>query len=533
MTERYGGSDASEYAKKADENPDENSEAGLGTVQGSKGKKKTRKSLWGLSFADMADKPSIQPEEGSDHSPKGFDGWLAGLGMKSTTEGDQRTKPGKKEGEETPVELPAPAGTVDAEPASQAEAPAGLGADGQQPDNEIPQQTAADVGDYEQNLEYGGVSAEDLYEGEAVRLHGDSKRRVIPLAVAAVHGALPGGDRGEPVLWDQQPLPQHQGSDASPAPEATPGGGGEVPPVEPPGTAEAAADEPEPEHSPRRIEPAEAFRRSRERLAAQAAASQGGAEQDSAAQKAVRDVHRSVKRGLDGVRAGLAGLGVKERHRHKRHERKAEERSATLRHRMDRLYKRRDETLQEQIRQHASSGERLDVATRNMNQAAERYNEQNRRAEQAIGRANEQTAQVQERLQVPPEHRLEKSAGGYIAELDRNGRVVAAERSAVQYGHEFHHDQAVEAMAAQQRDAADGGVALFGIGNQNQGQAQQPFISGGAPTDLPNASMQGRPSNNRSSDDGISSHTDSPAGVIWPWAVALLVVIIALIVALA
>jgi hypothetical protein len=162
---------------------------------------------------------------------------------------------------------------------------------------------------------------------------------------------------------------------------------------------------------------------------------------------------------------------------------------------------------------------------------AERQLEAERRIQAERASNTPQEAGPEEQLAVAPEHTVQTSAWHSIEVDARTGKAV--ENPAFQYGREYYHERAQENVPVDQRGAAAGEVAVIAATNAQivaPGSASLPPV-------IPNASMQGPPSSvqptatKRAMPPSGGPRQPAPAP-IWPWLVALAVIVVCLIIAL-
>ncbi len=137
--------------------------------------------------------------------------------------------------------------------------------------------------------------------------------------------------------------------------------------------------------------------------------------------------------------------------------------------------------------------------------------------------------QSENQVAVPPEHVIQSSAWHHIEVDTRTGRPV--ETPSFQYGQEYYRERAQEAMPIAQRNAAAGEVALVAAtaagasggddttAAKPSGSSGQPGASSSSSPYIPSANTQGAPT----PQPGRSS-----SGPIWPYLVALVVIVLCL-----
>jgi len=180
----------------------------------------------------------------------------------------------------------------------------------------------------------------------------------------------------------------------------------------------------------------------------------------------------------------------------------------------------------------------------------------------------EQTVQGADGHIAVPDGHMINTEGWVITEIDKaTGKVV--EKPTFEYGHEFYRERAQESTPTSQRNAAAGEVALVAAAMSQSRSAQQrnpktpdsaaahggtasmpqgregsaaagsPASSGGSPPVIPgyipSATTQGSPGGTTAQSTGSSSKTAKSGGgsssdqPLWPWFVALGVVILLIV----
>lgn len=345
------------------------------------------------------------------------------------------------------------------------------------------------------------------------------------------HEAVPEREPAQELKLDSEP-------DAEPIPPQA--GGGEVPPVDPPERPRFEFAQPEEPERPmrqwfapeatNRPEPAQVYREYMQREAARRTA------QPEVTKEELDDaVYQATRIGqIKGVFAGIMAGGLYEHFKHKRREKKTKAKIEQLE------AARRDYrfNLQNQEQQRTAVEARLGAAERRVTMAEKRLAEQQLTQTEAIAQlaaqqqSEQQSVVPPEQLVVPPEHRIQTSTW-LSTEIDKKtGKVV--ERPTFQYGHEYYRERAQEAMPAQQRHAAAGGVVLTAASANGQSSTDDASLPS---VHVPNATMQGSPAQLHTQQDADSTRSKSPVPPrsntpLWPWIVALLVIAICLIVAL-
>jgi hypothetical protein len=145
-------------------------------------------------------------------------------------------------------------------------------------------------------------------------------------------------------------------------------------------------------------------------------------------------------------------------------------------------------------------------------------------------------ADAPEQLAIPKDHRIETSAWHSIEVDARTGKAV--ENPTFAYGHEYYHERAQEAGPRDtQRTAAAGEVALVAAAMDENGR---PTGGGSADSGMPPPYQLPPDASQRTRSGGVgfkplpgAKPTDTQSsGPLWPWLVALGVVIVLLFVVL-
>ena len=146
------------------------------------------------------------------------------------------------------------------------------------------------------------------------------------------------------------------------------------------------------------------------------------------------------------------------------------------------------------------------------------------------------------RLEIQQEHVLQSSAWHSIEIDKRTGRPV--ENPTFMYGREYYRERAHETGPVSRRNAAAGEVALVaasrGGGGSDGGATGGGSNSAGTqgssapmPAIIPNATTQGPPARQRAKDaaSNVRDQLTAPsaAGPIWPYLVALVVILFCLV----
>lgn len=383
------------------------------------------------------------------------------------------------------------------------------------------------------------------FSGGEVIIHlsgnGPVAERVIPLQAEREDDA----PAEEPAPEEPRTPPAEQAASAAqseaeaPAPETEPvppaasgGGGGEVPPAEPPSFNAAPQPENEP---PRPMQPipeqvyaqaTETYPADAVRVRDLAPFGPGGGERPATKQDVEDALYYAEKAGTrQGVLAGLLAGGLYEHFKHKRREKKAAKRFEKQNKELEQTRTNYNFLQTQQERQ-------KNKFQRQYNSLEKRF-EKSARPEKLPAERSEQQPVAAERLDVPENHRLETSAWHTIEVDAKTGKAV--ENPAFTYGHEYYRERAAENTPAGQRNAAAGEVALVAAATTN-GATHTQDATNAVPPPVPDASTQGPPSGGikakAKSAAGSVAQSASAAGPLWPWLVALAVIVILLVVLL-
>ena len=383
----------------------------------------------------------------------------------------------------------------------------------------------------------------------------------------------------EPV--EPESAPAAGAHEAEPEPVPAAGGGGEAPPVEPPFPPVPSFEfpggpDPEPFHrstgpheapalSP--FDPAGSFRAA----AARDAVAHRGGEELVATRRELEDAEYYGAKRASGYNTATALLAyLYGRHRGRKGERrKAEKRYTALDKKLNEARQSYEFTQNEQDKRNIRNEAQLATTERKLNDAERRFRtysteqktEQNQRPNQGANQApNRQPEAVPvpvdptnpDQLMIAPENTLQTSAWLAMEVNAKTGRL--AENQSIQYGREYHSERAKETRPLTQKHTAVAGeVALVAAATATSGQngQKQAFGSGSSsagggggggtslPSQIPNASMQGAPSDVRSvqktalpvSQQQPTQKSDTPIA-LWPWLVALAFVALCLAVLL-
>jgi hypothetical protein len=250
-----------------------------------------------------------------------------------------------------------------------------------------------------------------------------------------------------------------------------------------------------------------------------------GGERPATKQEVEDAVYYATKSGQNrGVLTGLLVAGGDEHFKHKRREKRQEKR----------FQKQSKQLEQNRADQHFFFD---DQAKRQMNTeqrfaAAERRFEQHFHPEKQPAKPEQHRLDTPEQLAIPADHRLETSAWHSIEIDNKTGRAV--ENPAFTYGKEYYRERAQEATPKQQRNAATGEVALVAAAMGQSDSSNPPAAPPIGMPNIPLATTQGSPTKAALKSGlkslGSSDSDNSNQGPLWPWLVALVVVVICLIV---
>lgn len=375
----------------------------------------------------------------------------------------------------------------------------------------------------------------ELSGGEViVRLQGDEPvaERVIPLhAEEKSPESVVSKTPAEPA--EEAPLrPSQNAEDSAPAPEAPAAGGGETPPPPPPEAPPAAAEPPEPERpEPAMQPPAEVLYRPQAEAATTSAilpnAAPATGERPATKEEVEDALHRTAK--VHAQHGALSGLFVGSwlanrslRRRQKQESKELDRQGRQLRQVTEELHtvqgtQESRHTAAEQ--QFGSVRKRFENLPRT--EKARPAPEQAKRSETAVN------PKPTEQLEIPRDHHLETSAWHTIEIDSKTGKPV--EKPVFDYGHEYYRERAHETTPALQLGAAAGEVALVAAAmGQASGQSAQP----GSAAHIQLATTQGVPKAARAAGPKPAKKASAAlqsTAPLWPWLLALLVVIICLV----
>lgn len=247
-----------------------------------------------------------------------------------------------------------------------------------------------------------------------------------------------------------------------------------------------------------------------------------GGERPATKQEVEDAIYYATKSGQNrGVLTGLLVGGGYEHFKHKRREKRQEKRFKKQNNELDQTRKDEHFYFAEQSKQQVNSEQRFG--------AAEKRFENHSHPEKLVPTSPEQARlDSPEQLALPADHRLETSAWHSIEIDNKTGKPV--ENPTFTYGKEYYRERAKEATPKEQRNAATGEVALVAaaMSQSDPGSSSTLPI---APS-IPLATTQGTPKKDALK-AGLKSlgksDSDDSAKPLWPWIVALVVVVICLI----
>jgi hypothetical protein len=246
-----------------------------------------------------------------------------------------------------------------------------------------------------------------------------------------------------------------------------------------------------------------------------------GGERPATKQEMEDAIYYATKSGQNrGVIAGLIAGGGYEHFKHKRREKRQEKRFKKQNKQLEQVASSQDFFLAEQRKQQANAEQRY--------MAAEKHAQDPGHSEKQPPKAELPVLVPNEQLAIPPEHRLETSAWHSIEVDNKTGRPV--ENPTFAYGAEYYRERAQEAGPQDSRNAAAGEVALVASAMSQDDPSKPTALPSGT---IPDASTQSAPIKD-SVKSKLQSITkpDSSTAPLWPWIVALVVVVLALAIAL-
>jgi hypothetical protein len=201
----------------------------------------------------------------------------------------------------------------------------------------------------------------------------------------------------------------------------------------------------------------------------------------------------------------------------------------------------------EQRKQQAENTRRLDVAERHSTEMERQMYAHKQQAEQttiqlaelqeaskrgkmvAPELAKQQMSDAGENITIPREHAMQNSAWHSIEIDKRTGRPV--EKPTFAYGQEYYRERAHENRPSDPHSTIAGGVALAGATSPNDNGAQGAANSATSAPYIPSATTQGPPSaRKKSASNAIRGRLtkSGSTGPLWPYLVALIVILFCL-----
>ena len=440
---------------------------------------------------------------------------LAGLMEKKKPETDHGVKEKLRPSEKRPTpEIAVPTAEVSEDTEGKAEA-----ADKAEAYEELP-------GYQPEPVEFSG--------GEVIiHLQGDEPvaERIIPLHAEDEPEAEP---KEKPLFQPPTftPPAEQRRQEQVESPESAVAGGGEVPPTQPPEAPptpfEQPPEPPRPPAGPLQPRPEDIYTPPTVSSPDITQTSFGG--EQLVTKKEAEDAAYYAARAAQnrGVATGLLVGGAYEHFKHKRREKRQEKRFKQQSKQLQEARQNYDFGLQEQAR----SDQRIETLERQLG-AEKRFENQARpeKLPQAVAKRPKPDPSIERLPAIPADHRLETSAWHSIEVDSKTGKAV--ENPAFEYGHEYYRERAAEATPKAQLGAAAGEVALVAAaGTALPASASTPALPS---PHIPDATTQGsrpagRSQNTSSGQDQVRA--SSPAvstGPLWPWLLALTVVVICLV----
>jgi len=296
--------------------------------------------------------------------------------------------------------------------------------------------------------------------------------------------------------------------------------------------------------TPRRLEPAEAYRMYMEREVGDrpSGAHPTTYQEEMVTRRSAEDAEYLAAKHAQrsALFTGLFVGALYEHFKHRRRERRDDKRAKDKNRQFQQF--RRDQRFygEEQVKRQAESQRKLESAEDRLASTERRLEERARLDKRArlerqpviqATPVNHEYPEAAQRLEVPPEHRLEKSAWHTIEVDSRTGKPV--EQAAFSYGDEYYKERRQEsAVPSTIRNAAAGGLAITGAASTDNSQTQP-----GASSDdhtlsaatIPNATRQGPPPSPGQSNETGARGPLSSNGPIWPYVLALVVIFICLV----
>lgn len=248
-----------------------------------------------------------------------------------------------------------------------------------------------------------------------------------------------------------------------------------------------------------------------------------GGERPATKQEVEDAIYYATKSGQNrGVLTGLLVGGGYEHFKHKRREKRQERRFKKQNKELDQTRKDEHFYFAEQSKQQVDSEQRFTAA-------GKRFENHSHPEKLVQSNPEQHMLGSPEQLAVPADHRLETSAWHSIEIDNKTGKPV--ENPTFTYGKEYYRERAKEATPKEQRNAATGEVALVAaaMSQSDAGSSATLPIAPG----IPLATTQGAPKKDalKAGLKSLSrSSDDDSAKPLWPWIVALVVVVICLII---
>ena len=353
-----------------------------------------------------------------------------------------------------------------------------------------------------------------------IHLNGDEPvaERVIPLQAEVEEEPKPIANK--PEVTPELQVPQIEAQVENLEPAVTAGSGGETPPSEPPEhptpSFEQPPEQPRPTFEYAQPRPEDIYQHPA--LNPNIIGATAG-EEKVATKQELDDARYYARRAgqNSGLATGLFVGGLYEHFKHKRREKKAEKRFKAQTKELERERKDNYFNQQQQEKQKNEYERQYNALEKRLESTVQAEKIRPQAAERAQPEAPEQ-------LKVPEDHRLETSAWHTIEVDAKTGRAV--ENPAFEYGHEYYRERAHENRPIEERDMAAGGVAVAASAS-NVGTRFSP-----TPPNIPSATTQGAPKNDYQADatgTGKSSKDDSSTSApLWPYVVALVVIVVVL-----
>lgn len=246
-----------------------------------------------------------------------------------------------------------------------------------------------------------------------------------------------------------------------------------------------------------------------------------GAERPATKQEVEDALYYAEKSGQNrGLLTGLFVAGAYEHFKHKRREKRQERRFKKQSKQFDQTRKDQHFYFTEQTKQQVNTEQRF--------AAAEKRFENHAHPEKHVPAAVPEAPKLEtpEHLTIPAGHRLETSAWHSIEVDAKTGKPV--EKPVFEYGPEYYHERLQEAGPPEPHPDTPI-VPPF-----TTGQPSQTDIVHAAPgASIPDATTQGSPiKSSLKSGMQLLGRSDATTGPLWPWLVALVVVIVCLVLVL-